>query len=87
MGTERSWTSASEIAEYAFCPRASFYHAHPPSEGPSPSARAGAAAGTRFHARALAAERRHAEHAGAYWVGLAVGVALLLGGIAWIFHP
>jgi CRISPR/Cas system-associated exonuclease Cas4 (RecB family) len=87
MATERSWTSASEIADYAFCPRSHWYHEHPPAEGPSSAHLARAAAGTRFHATTLAAERRHAEHGGAYWVGLLVGVVLLVGGIAWIFHP
>jgi hypothetical protein len=87
MATRRSWASASDLADYAFCPRAHWYHDHPPAEGPTSSQLARAAAGTRFHASVLSAERRHAEHGGAYWVGLLVGALLLLGGLAWIFHP
>ena len=86
MAAERSWTSASEIADYTFCPRSHWYHDHPPAEGPTSAHRARAAAGQRFHASHLSAERRRAEHGGAYWAGLLVGVVLLLGGIAWIFH-
>jgi CRISPR/Cas system-associated exonuclease Cas4 (RecB family) len=86
MASEGSWTSASELADYAFCPRAHWYHDHPPPEGPSSAARARSAAGTRFHATTLSAERHHAEHGGAYWAGLLIGVALLLGGTVWIFH-
>jgi CRISPR/Cas system-associated exonuclease Cas4 (RecB family) len=87
MATQRSWASASDLADYAFCPRAHWYHDHPPPEGPTSAHRARSAAGVRFHTVALTAERRHATYGGAYWVGLLVGVLLLLGGLAWLFHP
>ncbi|HTW77539.1 MAG TPA: hypothetical protein VMG14_07255 [Thermoplasmata archaeon] len=87
MSAERSWTSASDLADYAYCPRSHWYHEHPPDGGPSSDARARAAGGQRYHARTLGAERRRAEHGAAYWGALLVGVLLVLGGIAWILHP
>jgi CRISPR/Cas system-associated exonuclease Cas4 (RecB family) len=86
MSSERSWTSASELADYAFCPRSHWYHEHPPAEGPTSAQQRRAAAGTRFHARSLAAERRHEEQRGGYWIALLIGLVLLLGGVAWLFH-
>ncbi|MGI0071641.1 MAG: hypothetical protein ACRECT_06200 [Thermoplasmata archaeon] len=87
MGSEGSWVSASDLADYAYCPRAHWYHEHPPAGGPSAVAQRRAAAGTRYHQYALGAERRRAEHGGAYWVALILGLFLVVGGLAWIFHP
>ena len=87
MATRRSWASASDLADYAFCPRSHFYHEHPPAEGPSAVSRERALAGRRFHERTLTAERRRADHPGAYWAALAVGIVLLIGGAWWILHP
>jgi hypothetical protein len=85
MGDSTSWVSASDVADYAYCPRAHWYHDHPPRGGATSEARARADAGVRYHRRELSAERRRAEHGGAYWAALALGVALVLGGGAWIF--
>ncbi len=85
MAERPAWTSASDLAEYAYCPRAHYYHDHPPEAGPERSSQRRAAAGERFHARELSGERRRAEHGGAYWVAFAVGVVLALGALAWIF--
>jgi hypothetical protein len=84
MATERSWATASDLADYAFCPRSHWYHDHPPTDGPTRSSQLRAGAGVRFHDRALSAERRRSEHGAAYWAGLLLGVVLVLGGAAWI---
>ena len=87
MARDGRWTSASELADYAFCPRSHWYGAHPPPGGPSREGRARSRAGQRYHARTLVAERRRATRGPAYWAGLLVGIALLAAGVAWIFRP
>jgi hypothetical protein len=87
MGDRDPWVSATDLADYAYCPRSHWYHEHPPRGGPSPAARERAAFGQRFHARVLSGERRRAAHGAAYWAALGVGVLLVLGALAWIFHP
>ncbi|HTT73981.1 MAG TPA: hypothetical protein VMG99_07570 [Thermoplasmata archaeon] len=77
------WVSASDLAEYAYCPRAHYYRAHPPPGGERRDALRRAAAGRRYHARELGRERRREAHGGAYWAMLAVGVVCVLGGLAW----
>lgn len=79
--------SASELAEFAYCPRAWYYRDHPPPQGRSEGSRRSAEAGTRYHRRFLAAEERHELHAGRYVALLLVSGALIVGGIAWFwFH-
>ena len=87
MGAPGRWVSATDLAEYTYCPRAHWYRDHPPEGGPSRSSQERAERGRRYHDRELTGERHRAEHRGAYWVALALGVLLALGAIAWIFHP
>jgi hypothetical protein len=87
MARDGSWATASELADYAFCPRSHFYREHPPARGPTTASQVRSDAGRRFHERSLSGERRRAEHGGAYWAGLVLGVLLLLGGAAWLLHP
>lgn len=87
MDAPDAWTSAADLAEYAYCPRAHWYRAHPPDGGPTSAARRQAEAGTRYHERTLGAERRRAEAGGAYWVALGFGILIALGALAWLFHP
>jgi len=87
MGEGGPWVTASDLADYAFCPRSHWYHDHPPREGSTRESQHRSAAGTRYHRRVLGAERRRAEHGAAYWAALAVGAVLIVGGVAWIFHP
>ena len=35
-GPTGRWVSATDLAEYAYCPRAWYYRHHPPPEGPAP---------------------------------------------------
>jgi CRISPR/Cas system-associated exonuclease Cas4 (RecB family) len=87
MAEPDAWVTASDLADYAYCPRSHWYRDHPPPGGPSNDARRRSAAGTRYHRQSLGAERRRAEHGDAYWVGLGLGVLLIVGGVLWLFHP
>jgi CRISPR/Cas system-associated exonuclease Cas4 (RecB family) len=86
MGHDARWTSASELADYAYCPRSHWYRQHPPARGPTGTSMERAQAGVRYHRRTLRAERRRAERGAAYWVGVLAGVALVVGGMVWLFH-
>lgn len=80
--TEREdWVSASDIAEYTFCPRALYYRRHPPTSGPLPDAVRSAARGSEFHARRLP-EMERVESAGAAWWWLGAAALLLALGVA-----
>jgi CRISPR/Cas system-associated exonuclease Cas4 (RecB family) len=79
------WVSASDLADYAFCPRSHYYHEHPPAGEPDQASQARADAGRRYHTRTLGAERRRAEAGGAYWGALLAGSLVVVGGLAWIF--
>jgi len=67
--------AASELAEYAYCPRAWWYRRSPPPEGPSPAGERRARVGERYHARTLSAERRRDAWAGP--IAAVAGAALL----------
>jgi hypothetical protein len=78
--------SASELADYAYCPRSHWYALHPPSGGPSDDGRRRSAAGERSHARALGSTQRRANHGAAYWVAFALGLLLAAGGSLWLLR-
>jgi len=88
MSADDGWTSASELADYAYCPRSHWYRNHPPPEGPSRSSQRNALAGVRYHERVLVAERHRDERGGAYWALLLVGVVLVFAAVGWGYlHP
>ncbi|MGP8076557.1 MAG: hypothetical protein ACLP8Y_07500 [Thermoplasmata archaeon] len=87
MESEESWTSASDLADYAYCPRSHWYRHHPPREGPSRASQRSARGGARYHDRVLTAERHRAERGGTYWGVLLLGIALIGLGLWWIFRP
>lgn len=76
MAADVPRVSASEIAEYAYCPRARYYHQHPPFPGAADDPRA--AAGRAFHTTVLRAEVDRDDRAGAF-VALIVAGAVLFG--------
>ncbi len=78
MPDRDGWTSPSELAEYAFCPRAWHYRT---TRGPAPAS-ASSNAGTAYHARELSAQRWRSEHPLLPWAVAVLGVVLLLG--AWL---
>jgi CRISPR/Cas system-associated exonuclease Cas4 (RecB family) len=78
------YASASELADYAYCPRSHWYRAHPPPGGPSDVSVRRAAAGERAHRRQLSGERRRAAHRGSYWVLLLVGLLVVALGCVWL---
>jgi CRISPR/Cas system-associated exonuclease Cas4 (RecB family) len=74
VAPERPWVSPSDLAEYAFCPRALHYRRtrlSPPSRS--------ADAGEAFHRRRLSAVRWREEHPGLPWLAVAAGVLLVVG--------
>lgn len=80
------WVSASEIADYAYCPRSWWYSRHPPAEGRTAASERSALAGIRYHERVLAAEWQRERAGTAYLVLLAVAAVLITGGLLWILH-
>jgi CRISPR/Cas system-associated exonuclease Cas4 (RecB family) len=85
MEPDGDWTSPSDLADYAYCPRSHWYRHHPPARGPARAALKRIRTGLRYHHRTLAAERRRAERGAAYWVGVLAGVGLVVGGTVWLF--
>ena len=77
-------TSPSDLADYAYCPRSHWYRTHPPPGGPSVEGVRRAEAGVRYHARTLHATRIRAERGVSYWVVVAMGSLVALGGILWL---
>jgi hypothetical protein len=80
---ESGWLSASEVGDYAYCPRSFWYRRHPPAGGPSPASRRSSAQGERFHATYLSAEYARSLRRGTWrsvlMIAVAVAVACLLG--------
>ena len=86
MEPDGGWTSPTDLADYAYCPRSHWYRHHPPARGPTSSTSGRREAGEQYHARTLSAERRRAERGSAYWIGLLVGILLVVIGVAWLLH-
>jgi CRISPR/Cas system-associated exonuclease Cas4 (RecB family) len=86
MEPEGRWTSPSDLADYAYCPRSHWYRHHPPAQRLAPAVIERARAGVRYHDRALAAERRRAERGAMYWWGVLAGLGLVVGGMVWLFY-
>jgi CRISPR/Cas system-associated exonuclease Cas4 (RecB family) len=87
MDRDAGWTSPSDLADFAYCPRSHWYRNHPPPEGPTRSSQLSALVGERYHERILTGELHHEQRGGAYLALLLVGVALAVGGVWWILHP
>ena len=85
MGTrvDPPWATASELGEYEFCPRASWY-ARTRGEPSVPDPRA--EAGSAYHHRALRAVRRRAEHRLRYGLILAFGLVLAASATFLVLH-
>ncbi len=66
------WCSPSELAEYAFCPRAHFYH----RQAPAPRTPA-SAAGERYHEATLSGELWRDRHRRTAWAAVGLGLLLL----------
>ncbi|MGI0055568.1 MAG: hypothetical protein ACREB9_02385 [Thermoplasmata archaeon] len=77
MDGERPWVSASDLAEYAYCPRSYWYGEHPPAHIPASQTRSEELRGVRFHRRALGAERSRDSRAGLYLALVFTAIALL----------
>jgi len=86
MESDGPWTSPSDLADYAYCPRSHWYRYHPPAQGPTRYSSERRRAGERYHRRVLTAERHRAERGAAYWVGAVAGIGLVAIGVAWLWH-
>ncbi|MFY9716705.1 MAG: hypothetical protein WAK40_02050 [Thermoplasmata archaeon] len=83
MSPSPRWVSATDLAEYAFCPRSLYYRRRDPDAPETPAE----TDGRQYHARVLGAERRRAERGGAYWLGVLAGGVLLTVGVVGVLHP
>ncbi|MCI4320081.1 MAG: hypothetical protein L3K23_08135 [Thermoplasmata archaeon] len=75
---ESRWLSASEVGDYAYCPRSFWYRRHPPAGGPSAASRRSSAAGERFHAAYLSSEQLRSHHRGTWRTVLVIAVVVAL---------
>lgn len=71
------WISASELADYAYCPRSWWYRGHPPAGGPTPASERRARDGQAYHQRTLAAELRREAWAGGIVAAAVIAAAVL----------
>jgi CRISPR/Cas system-associated exonuclease Cas4 (RecB family) len=86
MDPDGTWTSPSDLADYAYCPRSHWYRHHPPAKGPSNFASGRRRWGEQYHFRTFTAERHRDERGGAYWVAVLAGLGILVLGVAWLLH-
>ncbi len=78
MGASTDWSSPSDLAEYAYCPRARYFR----QRCGEPPATDAARAGEAFHERVLKGTRRRADHGRLYWALALIGAALAaVGGV------
>jgi hypothetical protein len=76
-GTARSWVSASDLADYVYCPRSYWYSLTRPEAGFDPSARRRLERGNRYHEQYLGAVAHRELHPARAWAWLALGLALI----------
>lgn len=74
---EVPWCSASDLAEYAFCPRAFYFRHHPPDAGIAAGSQRSRDAGHRYHVQRAVGVRNREDRGGA-WAAAAVVAVLLL---------
>lgn len=77
MADAGPWSSPSDLAEYAFCPRARYYRGRLGDPPPTALRRSGA----RFHTRTLRATRRRARWGAVYWGALGIGATFVALGL------
>lgn len=79
--------TASDLAEYAYCPRAYWYRGHPPPGGPARSTVVARAGGERFHARTLTTRYRRERWSAVWWGLVAAGLLLCLLALLQVGRP
>jgi CRISPR/Cas system-associated exonuclease Cas4 (RecB family) len=78
------WATASELADYAYCPRSWWYGAHADPTDRSTASDRSARAGARYHERSLSTERYDEDHGTLYLALLAVAAVLIAGSLVWL---
>ena len=73
-GPSPRWVTASDLAEYVYCPRAHWYRHHPPRGGPTARAIAARAVGADYHSQELEARVRLERWVPLWWVLVATGL-------------
>lgn len=73
MADARPWVTPSDLAEYAFCPRALHYRRTRDDPGSKAATR-----GVAYHRRRLSSERRREALGGVPWVAVALGAVLVV---------
>lgn len=81
------WVTASDLAEYAYCPRALWYRRHPPPDGPSRSSQVARAEGERFHVRTLQRRARAERWSGVGWLLVGLGLLLVVVAVLSVARP
>lgn len=74
----RFWVSASDLAEYAYCPRAHYYQHHPPEGGSDSELERRSLDGAGYHERVARRVERTERLGKAAWIMMALGGVLLL---------
>lgn len=82
----REWASASDLSEYAYCPRAWYYRKSVPDAPVDARSRQASAAGERYHRATLAGEERRETYGAAYVAALLVAALLVAGGVLWLLR-
>lgn len=80
------WASVSDLAEYAYCPRAWYYRAHPPPEGRTSASDRASSAGERYHRAELSRVEFDESHGAGYGALVLVALVLIAGALWWIWH-
>ena len=80
------YVTASELADYAFCPRAHYYAHHPGGRAVADGALERERAGVRYHTGTTRSDRRWAETSPLPWLLVLLGGVLLVavGLLGWI---
>lgn len=84
VGPPPDWVTASELADYAYCPRSWWYGQTLGPDGRTPEAARLVAAGEVHHQRVLSAESDRERFGSRYYAVVAAAALLILGGVAWL---
>ncbi|MCI4318207.1 MAG: hypothetical protein L3J96_06675 [Thermoplasmata archaeon] len=74
----RRYVSASELADFAFCPRSQYYRLHPEGRRPAAGSLVRERSGVEYHRRTIGSDRRWTAASPLPWlVAVLAGAAIL----------